>query len=123
MNKIKYEEAVKIRWENLAEKATRPNDIYHNNLLKNAIINDSKNKSIDMTELDNIEIKEDDPPIIEEMVKGNIIEQNKISQGHEKVLVGLDNAHFLAKKVIEKKLSVRQADNLVKPFKTKKIFF
>jgi len=50
-----------------------------------------------------------------------LIEENKISQGHAKVLVGLDNAHFLAKKIIEKKLSVRQTENLVKVFKTKKI--
>ena len=50
-----------------------------------------------------------------------LIEENKISQGHAKVLVGLDNAHFLAKKTIEKKLSVRQTENLVKVFKTKKI--
>ena len=77
MNKIKYEEAIKIRWEELAEKAIRPNDKYHNNLLKNAIINDSKSKNIEMTELDNIEVKEDDPPIIEEMEKGNIIEKIK----------------------------------------------
>ena len=40
-----------------------------------------------------------------------LIEENKISAGHAKVLVGLDNAHFLAKKIIEKKLSVRQAEN------------
>ncbi len=32
----------------------------------------------------------------------SLIEENKISQGHAKVLVGLDNAHFLAKKMIEK---------------------
>ena len=38
-----------------------------NNLLKNAIINDSKEKNIEMPELDSLEIKEDDPPIIEEM--------------------------------------------------------
>ena len=42
-----------------------------------------------------------------------LIEENKISQGHAKVLVGLDNAHFLAKKIVEKKLSVRQTENLV----------
>ena len=43
-----------------------------------------------------------------------------MSQGHAKVLVGLENASFLAKKIIDKKLSVRQAENLVKVFKTKK---
>ena len=46
-----------------------------------------------------------------------LIEENKISQGHAKVLVGLDNAHFLSKKIIEKKLSVRQAENLVRTLK------
>ncbi len=50
-----------------------------------------------------------------------LLEYNQISQGHAKVLVGLDNAHFLAKKIIEKKLSVRQTENLVKVFKVKKI--
>ena len=49
------------------------------------------------------------------------IQTNKLSQGHSKVLIGLENATFLAKKIIEKKLSVRQAENLVKIFKTKKI--
>ena len=49
-----------------------------------------------------------------------LIEQNKISQGHAKILVGLDNAHFLAKKIIDKKLSVRQAENLVGALKNYK---
>ena len=50
----------------------------------------------------------------------NLIENNKLSQGHAKVLVGLDNALFVAKKIIDKKLSVRQAESLVKIFKSKK---
>jgi ParB family chromosome partitioning protein len=49
-----------------------------------------------------------------------LIEENKISSGHAKVLVGLDNAHFLAKKIIEKKLSVRQAENLIRALKNSK---
>ena len=49
-----------------------------------------------------------------------MIQNNKLSQGHAKVLVGLENAFFVAKKIIEKKLSVRQAENLVKIFKSKK---
>ena len=49
-----------------------------------------------------------------------LIEENKISHGHAKVLVGLDNAHFLAKKMIEKKLSVRQAENLIRSLKSYK---
>ena len=47
------------------------------------------------------------------------IEERKISSGHAKILVGLDNNVFLANKIIEKKLSVRQAENLVKLFKSK----
>ena len=50
-----------------------------------------------------------------------LIEKNEISQGHAKVLVGLDNAHFLARKIIEKKLSVRQAENLVRALKSYKV--
>ena len=44
----------------------------------------------------------------------NYVEQKKISAGHAKILVGLENALFLANKFIDKKLSVRQAENLVK---------
>ena len=47
------------------------------------------------------------------------VEQKKISSGHAKILVGLDNALFVANKIIEKKLSVRQAENFVKIFKKK----
>ena len=50
-----------------------------------------------------------------------LIQSNKISQGHAKVLVGLENATFVAKKIVEKKLSVRQSENLVRIFKTKKV--
>ena len=51
----------------------------------------------------------------------DLIKSNKLSHGHAKILVGLDNAYFLAKKIIEKQLSVRQTENLVKIFKTKGI--
>jgi len=50
----------------------------------------------------------------------NLIETRKISAGHAKILVGLDNAEFVANKIHDKKLSVRQAESLVKIFKTKK---
>jgi len=50
-----------------------------------------------------------------------LIERQKITAGHAKILVGLDNASFVASKIIEKKLSVRQAENFVKIFKNKKI--
>tara|TARA_B100000768_G_scaffold178592_1_gene194654 strand:- start:788 stop:1636 length:849 start_codon:yes stop_codon:yes gene_type:complete len=52
-----------------------------------------------------------------------LIEEKKLTPGHTKILVGLDNAEFVAKKIIEKKLSVRQAENFVKIFKSKKIRF
>ena len=52
-----------------------------------------------------------------------LIEIKKLSPGHAKILVGLDNADFVANKIIEKKLSVRQAENLVKIFKKKKQSF
>ena len=49
-----------------------------------------------------------------------LIETQKLTAGHAKILVGLDNASFVANKIIEKKLSVRQAENFVKIFKNKK---
>ena len=49
-----------------------------------------------------------------------LIELQKLTTGHAKVLVGLENASFVAKKIIEKKLSVRQAENFVNLFKKKK---
>ena len=47
------------------------------------------------------------------------IEEKKITAGHAKILVGLENAEFIANKIIEKKLSVRQTENFVKLFKKK----
>tara|TARA_Y100001970_G_C14252451_1_gene872837 strand:+ start:43 stop:894 length:852 start_codon:yes stop_codon:yes gene_type:complete len=47
----------------------------------------------------------------------SLIEEGKLSQGHAKILVGLENAYFLAKKIIDKKLSVRQSENLVRSLK------
>ena len=48
------------------------------------------------------------------------VENKKLTAGHAKILVGLDNATFIANKIIEKKLSVRQTENFVKIFKKKK---
>ena len=48
-----------------------------------------------------------------------LVEEKRLSAGHAKILVGLDNASFVANKIIEKKLSVRQAENFVKIFKKK----
>ena len=52
-----------------------------------------------------------------------LIEAQKLTAGHAKILVGLKNASFVAAKIIDKNLSVRQAENFVKIFKkTNKIF-
>ena len=53
----------------------------------------------------------------------SLIETKKLSAGHAKILVGLENASFVAQKIIEKKLSVRQSENFVKIFKKKKGFY
>ena len=53
----------------------------------------------------------------------DLIEKKKITAGHAKILVGLNNASFVAKKIIDKKLSVRQSENFVKIFKNKKNFY
>ena len=51
-----------------------------------------------------------------------LINNGSLSQGHAKILVGLENSYILAKKIIDKKLSVRQSENLVRLFRrTKKI--
>jgi ParB family chromosome partitioning protein len=49
-----------------------------------------------------------------------LIEIQKLTAGHAKILVGLENASFVANKIIEKKLSVRQAEKFVQLFKKKK---
>jgi len=47
-----------------------------------------------------------------------LVENNLISQGHAKILVGLHNANSLAKKIIDKNMSVRQAENFIKILKS-----
>ena len=54
----------------------------------------------------------------EDVIK--LIENQKLTAGHAKILVGLENASFVADKIVEKQLSVRQAENFVKLFKNKK---
>jgi len=49
-----------------------------------------------------------------------LIETQKLTAGHSKILVGLENASFVANKIVEKKLSVRQAENFVQLFKKKR---
>ena len=49
-----------------------------------------------------------------------LIELQKLTAGHAKILVGLNNSSFVANKIVENKLSVRQTENFVKLFKNKK---
>ena len=49
----------------------------------------------------------------------HMVENKKISAGHAKILVGMENAEFVAKKIIEKRLSVRDAEKFVNLFKKK----
>tara|TARA_X000000950_G_scaffold136784_1_gene170017 strand:+ start:78 stop:923 length:846 start_codon:yes stop_codon:yes gene_type:complete len=48
----------------------------------------------------------------------DLIITNKISPGHAKILVGLNNSDQIAKKVVKKNLSVRQTENLVRLYKS-----
>jgi len=49
-----------------------------------------------------------------------LVETKKLSAGHAKILVGLENSVFVANKILEKKLSVRQAESFVNIFKKSK---
>tara|TARA_B100001179_G_scaffold76932_1_gene54173 strand:- start:781 stop:1626 length:846 start_codon:yes stop_codon:yes gene_type:complete len=49
-----------------------------------------------------------------------LVESGNLSAGHARSLIGLNNSVEIAKKIIQKKLSVRQAEALVKQFKDKK---
>jgi ParB family chromosome partitioning protein len=51
----------------------------------------------------------------EDVIK--LIENQKLTSGHAKILVGLENASFVAAKILDKKLSVRQTESLVKFYK------
>ena len=48
----------------------------------------------------------------------DLIKINKITPGHAKILVGLENSDQIAKKIIKKNLSVRQTENLVRLYKS-----
>ena len=48
------------------------------------------------------------------------IENKSLSVGHARALIGLNNSSDLAKKIVQKKLSVRQVETLVRQFKNKK---
>lgn len=53
---------------------------------------------------------------LSEKLKNYIVEGN-LSYGHAKVLVGVENADIIADKIISKKLSVRQTENLIRLLK------
>jgi len=50
----------------------------------------------------------------------NMVEAGTLSAGHARSLIGLNNPADVAKKIIQKKLSVRQSEVLVKQFREKK---
>tara|TARA_A100001011_G_C14212227_1_gene800451 strand:- start:326 stop:1216 length:891 start_codon:yes stop_codon:yes gene_type:complete len=47
----------------------------------------------------------------------NFLEEQKLTVGHARALIGLDNAVFLARKIISENLSVRQTEDLIKKSK------
>ena len=50
-----------------------------------------------------------------------MVEEGDLSAGHARSLIGLNNVVDIAKKIIQKKLSVRQAEVLARQFRDKKI--
>lgn len=52
------------------------------------------------------------PVSIQEMIKNNVL-----SAGHARALIGLDNAEEIAKKIVDKGLTVRQTEDLVNKIK------
>ena len=49
-----------------------------------------------------------------------LVEKGDLSAGHARSLIGLQNSSLIAKKIIQKKLSVRQAEALTRQFRDKK---
>ena len=49
-----------------------------------------------------------------------MVKEEKLSAGHARSLIGLNNSVEIAKKIIQKKLSVRQSENLARQFRNKK---
>ena len=49
-----------------------------------------------------------------------MVEKGNLSAGHARSLIGLNNSADIAKKIIEKKLSVRQSEILARQFRDKK---
>ena len=49
-----------------------------------------------------------------------MVEKGNLTAGHARALIGVNNSSVIAKKIVERKLSVRQAEQLAKQFKDKK---
>tara|TARA_B100000579_G_scaffold427965_1_gene437399 strand:+ start:2567 stop:3415 length:849 start_codon:yes stop_codon:yes gene_type:complete len=49
-----------------------------------------------------------------------MVEKGELSAGHARSLIGLNSATIIARKIVQKKLSVRQAEKLTKQFRDKK---
>ena len=68
INKIKYHEAINMRFEELAKHAVRPRDPYHKALFEKVIRQPSRD--IEMSRLqEDIPVKDEEPPITEEKEK------------------------------------------------------
>jgi len=50
-----------------------------------------------------------------------MVEERKLSAGHARSLIGLQNSLLIAKRILEKKLSVRQSETLVKQFRNRNL--
>ena len=50
-----------------------------------------------------------------------MVEKGNLTAGHARALIGVNNSSVIAKKIVERKLSVRQAEQLAKQFKDKKL--
>ena len=50
-----------------------------------------------------------------------LVEQNSLTAGHARSLVGLNNSYEIAKKIVQKKLSVRESELLVRQIRNKKL--
>ena len=83
INKIKYEEALKIRWEEIAKHAIRPEDKYHTNLL-NQVIKPS-------IELPDISVKDD----TSDEEENNIIEMYETDNNVSPVISPRKSRHIL----------------------------
>jgi len=50
-----------------------------------------------------------------------MVERGELSAGHARALIGIQNPTVIAKRIVEKQLSVRQAESLTRQFKNQKL--